>query len=214
MSKSGTESCKADPEESFPEALAAIRRGEVVVYPTETLYGLGADALCPKVVEEVFAIKGRDPANPIPVLVADLKMLSGVVSEIPIPAKRLMERFWPGPLTLVLPAVPGLPPRLVNAEGGIGVRISRHPVAGELIRALGRPLTATSANPSGRAPARTIDEAKAYFSGRVRVFMDGGALTASKGSTVVDATAGRLRIIREGDLPAAVLERCLDTTLP
>jgi L-threonylcarbamoyladenylate synthase len=190
-------------------ALAALRRGDVIVFPTETLYGLGADALAGTAVEKVFQLKGRDSNNPLPVLIADFTMLERLVLTVPRLAKDLMDCFWPGPLTLVLPARNDIPKPLVNATGGIGVRISSQPVATRLVRLLGHPITATSANPSGQEPARTLDEARNYFTRSVEVFVDGGALSSKRGSTVVEATETAVRIIRQGEIAAVELERVL-----
>ncbi len=191
--------------ESFEDALAALARGEVIVFPTETLYGLGADALNSQAVDKVFQLKGRDPNSPIPVLVADLAMLQLLIAAVPTPAKALMDNFWPGPLTLVLPARSDIPKPLVNANGGIGVRISSQSIATQLVARLGRPLTATSANPSGKEPARTIAEAKRYFSEAIEVFVDRGRLESKTGSTVVEVLNGRIKIIRQGEISAAAL---------
>ena len=138
-------------------------RGEVIVFPTETLYGLGADALSFAAVEKVFQLKGRDPNNPIPVLIDGRDMLGAVVADIPPLAETLIARFWPGPLTIVLPARKDIPRPLLNSNGGIGVRLSSQPIATQIVKALGHPLTATSANPSGKAPARTLDASKKIF---------------------------------------------------
>jgi L-threonylcarbamoyladenylate synthase len=181
-------------------ALAALRRGEVIAFPTETLYGLGADALNPAAVDRVFELKGRDPGNPIPVLVADRAMLSLLIADVSPLAERLMSVFWPGPLTIVLLARADIARPLVNSSGGVGVRISSQAIATELVRALGHPLTATSANPSGQPPARTVQEAKRYFSGRIDIFVDGGELRSPSGSTVIDITGDKIRMIREGEI--------------
>ncbi len=190
-------------------AIEALKRGEVIVFPTETLYGLGADALNDEAVSTVFQLKGRDPNIPIPVLIADEPMLGQVVDQIPPLAQALMLEFWPGPLTLVLPARAGIPKPLLNATGGVGIRISSQSIATRLVQDLGRPLTATSANPSGRAPARTLDEAKNYFNGDVKVFIDGGPLTSITGSTVAEVQGDRLRIIRRGEIDTAALEQVI-----
>jgi L-threonylcarbamoyladenylate synthase len=195
--------------EALSQAVAAVKRGEVIAFPTETLYGLGADALNVAAVEKVFQLKGRDVANPIPVLIADRAMLSNLVLDVPAPAETLIARFWPGPLTIVLRARADIPRPLVNAVGGIGVRVSSQPIAEELVRALARPLTATSANPSGRSPARTAQEAKEYFSGQINTFVDGGTLTSKTGSTVVEITGDLIKIIREGDIARSKLEEVL-----
>jgi L-threonylcarbamoyladenylate synthase len=208
MSKKETESSrvKNNGAEEIAEAVAALRRGEIIVFPTETLYGLGADALNTSAVEELFQLKGRNSDNPIPVLVADEQMLLMLVAEISNSARKLLNHFWPGPLTLVLRARPGIPPQLLNANGGIGVRISSRPVATRLVQLLGRPITATSANPSGHEPARTVDEAKRYFTGRIRLFVNGGILTSKKGSTVAEVSEDSVKILRQGEIPASELE--------
>lgn len=192
--------------EALHRATDALRRGQVIVFPTETFYGLGADASDPVAVERVISLKGRAPESPIPIIIADERMLRDVVAEIPPMAQRLMARFWPGPLTLVLPAKKGLPAPLLNREGGVGVRISSHPVAAHLARALGHPITATSANPSGKEPARTIEEARTYFSGKIQTFLDGGRLQGGKGSTVVKVSGDKMTIIREGEVSSRDLE--------
>jgi L-threonylcarbamoyladenylate synthase len=195
--------------EGFQDAVAALRRGEIIVFPTETLYGLGADALNSRAVEKVFQLKGRDRKNPIPVLVADRAMLHTLVARIPDRAKKLMDRFWPGPLTLVLPARNDIPKPLLNANGGIGVRISNHPIATQLVASSGRPLTATSANPTGKEPARTVDEAKSYFSDMIEFFIDGGRLKSKSGSTVVEVLKSEVKIIREGEITASALAQVI-----
>lgn len=213
MSKNETANSKTTDKRVDAEsvAVAALRRGEVIVYPTETLYGLGADALNPAAVEKVFHLKGRDPDNPFPVLVADRQMLSALVAEVPPLAEKLMARFWPGPLTLVLPARRDIPRPLVNSTGGIGVRISSQPIAGRLLAALGRPLTATSANPSGQEPARTVAQARGYFSTAIEIYLDGGPLTSQSGSTVVEVVGERFKIIRAGEIEQAQLQRAAQT---
>jgi L-threonylcarbamoyladenylate synthase len=195
--------------EPLAAALAGLRRNEVIVFPTETLYGLGADALSFAAVEKVFQLKGRDPNNPIPVLIDGRDMLNRIAADIPPLAESLIARFWPGPLTLVLPARKDIPRPLVNSNGGIGVRLSSQPIATQIVKALGHPLTATSANPSGKAPARTLHEAKQYFSGQIDVFIDGGALTSRTGSTVVEINADKVKIIRAGEIGEAQLKGAL-----
>ena len=211
MSKNETGSSRAKETraEIVSAAVAALKRGEVIAFPTETLYGLGADALNAAAVEKVFQLKGRKAANPIPVLVADREMLLHLVSNISGVGEKLIAQFWPGPLTIIFPARRGIPKRLVNANGGVGVRISSQPITGELLKALGRPLTATSANPSGQLAARTAQEAKEYFSGEIGIFIDGGKLTSKTGSTVVELVGDTLRIIRTGDIDRSQLEGVL-----
>jgi L-threonylcarbamoyladenylate synthase len=185
---------------NISRAIAALGRGDVIVFPTETVYGLGADALNHEAVEKVFQLKGRDPANPIPIIVSDRRMMRRLVDKIPPIAEKLIDCLWPGPLTLVLQARPDTPKQLLNSRGGVGVRISSQPLATRLSRQFGRPLTATSANPSGRQAASTIEEAENYFSGEIEVFVDGGKLAAKIGSSVVEVIEDKIKIIREGEI--------------
>jgi L-threonylcarbamoyladenylate synthase len=186
-----------------------LKHGDAIAFPTETLYGLGADALDAAAVEKIYRLKGRDPTNPIPVLVADRAMLDVLVTEIPRLAERLITEFWPGPLTLVLPARRNIPAPLLNSSGGVGVRISSQPIATELVQRLGRPLTATSANLSGKPPAHTVEEARNYFAADIAVFVDGGALVSKTGSTVAMISRDTVKIIREGEIARSELERVL-----
>ena len=195
--------------ENLTDAVAALRRGDVIVFPTETLYGLGADALNFSAVEKVFQLKGRDSNQPFPVLVSDRSMLESLVGQIVPLAEILMARFWPGPLTLVLPARPEIPKPLVNSAGGVGVRISSQPVAQEIVKTLGRPLTATSANPSGQPGAYTVAQAQAYFSDRIEIFLDGGELASRTGSTVAAVADNKIQIIRAGEITKSELEMAL-----
>jgi L-threonylcarbamoyladenylate synthase len=211
VSKTETANSKAPNEaaEDLSAAVQALKRGDVIVFPTETLYGLGADALDEAAVEKVFQLKGRDRSNPIPVLVANQEMLHALVAKVSTLARKLMDRYWPGPLTLVLPGQKNIPKPLCNPAGGVGVRISSQPIATLLVNGLGRPLTATSANPSGKEPARTLQEAKNYFAHRVDLFVDGGTLTSKSGSTVVEAMEDSIKIVREGEISADELQRFL-----
>lgn len=209
MSRRETKSSRVKDKnaEALFSAVQVLKRGQVIVFPTETFYGLGADALDPSAVERVVFLKGRNSDNPIAVIIGDRRMLSEIVTEIPPAAQKLMNHFWPGPLTLVLPAKKNLPRPLLNHDGKIGVRLSNHPVATKLARELGAPLTATSANPSGKEPARTVQEARTYFTDRVEIFLDGGTLPGRSGSTVAEVIENRLRIIREGEISSQELER-------
>ena len=190
---------------NIARAIASLQSGNVIVFPTETVYGLGADALNHEAVEKVFQLKGRNPENPIPIIVADQTMLRGLIDKIPPIAEKLIDRFWPGPLTLVLQAGPDTPKQLLNIRGGVGVRISSQPIATQLAQELGRPLTATSANPSGKQAASTIQQAENYFAGEIEIFVDGGKLPAKIGSTVVEVIKDRIKIIREGEISVSQL---------
>jgi L-threonylcarbamoyladenylate synthase len=127
-------------------------------------------------------------------------MLKGLVEQITPIARKLIEQFWPGPLTLVLPAAAGTPKQLLNRRGGVGVRVSSQAIATRLARELGRPLTATSANPSGLQAASTIEQAQNYFAGDIEIFLDAGKLPSKTGSSVVEVLDDCIKIIREGEI--------------
>jgi len=193
-------------------ALAALARGRPIVFPTETFYGIGARALDAAAVDAVATLKGRDADKPIALIVRDAAMLMRVVARVPAPAERLIARFWPGPLTLVLPARAGLPVPLTGGGEWIGVRVSSHPIAQSLVAALDEPITATSANPGGAEPAIDLAAARAYFGDRVGAYVDGGTLAGGLGSTVVLVADDAARVIRRGATPIDALERVLGAT--
>lgn len=176
--------------------VAALRAGGVVACATETLFGLLADALNAAAVEQVCVLKGRDPQQPIAVLLPDLAALAQVSPALPERARLLAEAHWPGPLTLLVPALPGLPAALIK-DGKIGVRVPGPSPALELVRAFGGPLTATSANLSGQPAARTLDEVDAAFpsglAGRVAWPAPGGLA-----SSIIDVTGPEPVVVRAG----------------
>jgi L-threonylcarbamoyladenylate synthase len=187
-------------------AVAALERGGLIVYPTETLYGLGADATRTETVDRLSELKGRDRDKPVSVLVASRAMLDDIATSIPPVAERLVAAFWPGPLTIALPAKSGLPARLTAGTGTIAARISSHPIAQKIVSTLSRPLTATSANPGGSSPADQVGAARAYFGARVDVYVDGGPSAPGPASTVVDCSVMPPRLVREGSIALERLE--------
>jgi len=197
--------CSNDSSSPDREARATATRllaqGGIVVYPTETLYGLGADAANAAALQRLVALKVRAPGKPIAVLVSDLDMLLSLVSDIAPRAALLMQRFWPGPLTIVLRARPSVSRWLTGDTDGIGVRISSHPVTAALVRDLGRPLTTPSANPAGLQPPTDIGLAHAYFGKRVDYYLDAGVLPGEPPSTVVDLRGDPV-IVRAGAISA------------
>jgi L-threonylcarbamoyladenylate synthase len=201
----------AAPDQFIAQAIAALRAGEVVVYPTETFYGIGADAFAPAALDRIFAIKGRESAKTIALIAHDDEAAFAVAREVPQNARILARAFWPGPLTLVMPARTGLPAVLIGPDGGVGVRVSSHPIARALAAGLGRAITATSANRSGDAPARTIAEARAALGAAIRVFVDGGTLTGAVPSTVVQCDRSEWRLLRAGAISAEEIEAALST---
>jgi L-threonylcarbamoyladenylate synthase len=179
-------------------AIEALRSGEVVVYPTETFYGMGVDALSPAALDRLFALKGREPGKPVALIAADAPSAFELAREVSEVARRLADAFWPGPLTLVLPARDDLPAPLIGPDGGVGVRVSSHPIARALAEGLGRPITATSANLAGGQPATTLGEARNTFGAKVKVYLEGGKLMASAASTVVACDRNGWRVLRAG----------------
>ena len=179
------------------DGIAALKAGELVVYPTETFYALGADAFSSTALRRLFRVKGREPGRPVGLIAADTAMAFSVAREIPIDARRLAGAFWPGPLMIVLPASDELAPELTGPDG-VSVRVSPNPVARALSAAIGRPITATSANLSGKAPASTLDEARAGLGEKVKVYLEGGKLAASAPSTVVAVKGSEWKMVRMG----------------
>jgi L-threonylcarbamoyladenylate synthase len=179
-------------------AADCLRAGGLVAFPTETFYGLGADALDPAAVARVFHAKGRPADKPLLVLVDSAAMAGEVTADIPEQARRLMARYWPGPLTLILNARPHLPPALTAGTGTIGVRVPGHPVARALVRAAGRPVTAPSANPHGAPSPRTASEVLAGLGDAVDLVLDAGPTPGGLPSTLLDVTGTVPRVIRPG----------------
>jgi L-threonylcarbamoyladenylate synthase len=194
-------------------AIAALRAGEVVVYPTETFYGIAADAFAPEALERIFEIKGRDTAKTIALIAHDAAAAFAIAREVPEIARRLAAAFWPGPLTIVMPARSGIPDALIGPDGGVGVRVSSHPIARALAYGLGRPITATSANRSSEAPARTIAEVRVALGDKVNVFVEGGTLTGSAPSTIVECTRDGWRLLRAGAIGVDEIEAALSIGL-
>lgn len=202
MSAVATAVVSIDPERPDADALrraaAVLREGGLVAFPTETFYGLGAAARNPAAVRRVFRAKARTESKPLLVLVDSIAMAESVAREVSAPARALMARHWPGALTLVLPARPDLPAELTAGTGTIGVRLSGHPVARGLVRALGAPVTAPSANLEDAAPPTTAAEVLRALDGAVDLVLDGGPTAGGPASTVVDVTAEPARILRAG----------------
>jgi L-threonylcarbamoyladenylate synthase len=179
-------------------AAAVLKAGGTVAFPTESFYGLGADALDPEAVARVFRIKGRAESNPVLVLVDSVERALSLVEAAGTEVRDLMARHWPGPLTLVLPAGAAVPPAITAGTGTVGVRVPGHPVTLALLRAASRALTGTSANRSGEPPLSHADEVARQLPGLVDVILDGGPTAGGTGSTVADCTVWPPRILRQG----------------
>jgi L-threonylcarbamoyladenylate synthase len=191
-----------DPQQPQADLIAAaatlLERGGVIAFPTGSLYGLGADALNAGAVERVFTIKRRPPDKPLLILVPDRAVVVDLAVEVPAAAIRLMDRFWPGQVTIVLNALPGLPSNLTAGTGRIGIRLPGHPVARALVAAFGGHITGTSANLSGRGGCHRIDEIDPQLLRQLDLVIDAGQLKEGIGSTVVDVTGAEPIVIREG----------------
>jgi len=175
-----------------------LRGGDLVAFPTETFYGLGAAALDAEAVRRVFAVKGRPESRPLLVLVDSVEMVERVAAAVPSVARGFMARHWPGALTLVLPAAANVPRELTAGTKTIGVRWSSHPIATGLVTALGGPVTAPSANVSDGVPPTTADEVRAYFDGTIALVLDGGPTAGGPPSTVLDVTVEPAHVLRAG----------------
>ncbi|MBI2218104.1 MAG: threonylcarbamoyl-AMP synthase [Candidatus Rokubacteria bacterium] len=188
----------AAPDRAVLEAAARVlASGGLVGFPTETFYGLGAAALDAGAARRIFELKGRPRSSPLLVLVDSLEMARRI-ADVPERARSLIARHWPGPLTLVLPARPGLPDEVTASTGTVGVRVSAHPVARGLVAALGAPVTAPSANLSGASPPTVAGDVVRAFADRIELVLDGGATAGGPPSTVLDVTVEPPRVIRAG----------------
>lgn len=203
-----TEVIKAEAPGAPGRAAGVLESGGVIVYPTETLYGIGALVTSGGAVERIFDIKGRPKAMPIPVLVRDLEMVKAIAEPTPA-AERLAERFWPGALTIILKVSGELDPIITAGTGNVAVRISAHPFVKALFEYIDIPLTSTSANPSGAGNILESDYIYDAFRDKVELIIDSGTIPPSKGSTIVDLTTASPRIVREGDLSSRELEEYL-----
>ena len=189
------------------KAARILKRGGVVAFPTETVYGLGAVLSSARGLRKIFRVKGRPADNPLIVHVADRRQLAKLAEEVPEPARMLMRRFWPGPLTLVLRRSRSVPPRVTAGLDTVAVRMPRHPVALGLIRAAGEPIAAPSANRSGRPSPTHYAEVLRELGGRADLVLKGGRSHVGLESTVVDATGVPLRILRPGFVTLEDLRR-------
>lgn len=197
-------------------AKVSLGRGEVVVIPTDTVYGIASDAFSPSAVEKLLAAKGRDRQSPPPVLIGNMNALHALAEFVPDVAKRLAETFWPGALTMILRAQPSLSWDLGETKGTVALRMPDHKIALALLEEVG-PLAVSSANLTGEPAAVTCQQAVAYFDNNVSTYLDGGASPKGEASTILDLTSitettdaegnlvatGKIKIVRQGALSAA-----------
>jgi L-threonylcarbamoyladenylate synthase len=196
----------ADPK-ALSQAFETLQQGNLVAFPTDTVYGVGALAHDKKGIHKLFAVKGREASKAIPILIGDPSDLERIAANIGSTPQCLARRFWPGPLTLVVPRHPSLP-RDLGPEPTIGVRMPDHPLALALLQLCG-PMAVTSANLSGQCNSRTAQEVLAQLGGRIPLILDGGQAPGGLPSTVVDCTAPDLVILRAGPLSLEELQEVL-----
>ena len=188
--------------DAIPKAAAGVREGGLVVLPTDTLYGIGADAFSPEAVRALLAAKGRGSDMPPPVLVPDARTVDGLATEVPDYARALVAAFWPGPLTIVLRAQPSLMWDLGETGGTVALRMPDDPVALELLREVG-PMAVSSANRTGYPASRTVVEAASQLGAAVEFYLDGGPVTGGLASTIVDCTRDEPVFLRVGAIAEA-----------
>lgn len=175
----------------------------MIAFRTDTFYGLGADPFNADAVARVRELKGREDDKPILLLISDMDQINHLITERSPEFMKLASRFWPGPLTIVGKANTDLPEGITAGTGTVGVRLPNDEIVRQFVRKCGGVLTATSANPAGREPARSAQEVANYFPEGIDLIIDGGEVTATEPSTVVDATVSPARIVREGAIGAA-----------
>jgi L-threonylcarbamoyladenylate synthase len=192
--------CNGSGSAQLADAVRQLKKGAIVAFPTETFYGLAVDPFCRAAVVALFKLKMRATDKPILVLIEHTEQLSLLVESVPRQYVPLMERYWPGPLTLIFPAKRSLPVELTGGTGTIGVRISSHPLARDLVRATGIPLTATSANVSGSPPPQTAQAVSAMFGPSLCYVLDGGKTAGGLSSTVVGLSGDNPVVLRQGPI--------------
>lgn len=201
--------CDRPAPDSVRRAAAAIRRGALVAAPTDTLYGLLADASNPQAVSKLFRAKGRPESKPVLLLIDSLDMLPRLVDRLPAAFAPLAERFWPGPLTLVLPAAARVPEAVSAGTRTVAVRLPRSSLVRDLARRAKCPLTGTSANRSGKVGARSGREVIRQLGSRVRLVLDAGPVARPEPSTILDLCSDEPRILRPGRIRLPEIRRAL-----
>jgi len=191
------------------DAVRILREGGVIAYPTETFYGLGVDAENEQAIEKIFRIKGREFRNPIALIIGDKQPLDGLITEMSPAGHMLAERFWPGPLTMVMKASAKVSPRLTAGSGKIGIRISSHPLAQALATSFSGAITATSANLSGGPECLDAAQVLAQLGNRIDAILDGGVTPGGRGSTFLDVTSAPPVLLREGAVPEELIRSYL-----
>lgn len=196
-------------EQGLKRAVECLLSGGVVAFPTESFYGLAVDSQNETAIQRLFSVKRRRPDSPVLILIPSVDELNRLVKRIPSVAYRLIEEFWPGPLTLIFEADQRVSPLLTAGTGKIGIRLSSQPLATALTKGLGAPITGTSANISGRPACRSAQDVVDTFGQDVDLILDGGKTESELASTVLDITVHPPQILREGMIRSGRLERLL-----
>ncbi|KUG57712.1 L-threonylcarbamoyladenylate synthase [Nesterenkonia jeotgali] len=199
--------------EGIAAAQNALSRGETVVLPTDTVYGIGADAFSPQAVAVLLAAKGRSRAMPPPVLIARPEVMDALAIDVPEQARALAHAFWPGPMTLILQAQPSLRWDLGETHGTVALRMPADELALDLLSATG-PLAVSSANRTGMPAATNVTEARSMLAESVAVYLDAGERASSAASTIIDATVSPPRVVRSGALPLAEVQAVVPSVEP
>lgn len=199
-------------EEGLKRAGEIIRRGGLVAFPTETVYGLGGDALNPESARKIYAAKGRPSDNPLIIHICRLKDIEKIVTRMPDAAVKAAEAFWPGPLTMILPKAETVPPETTGGLDTVAVRFPSHPVAGKLIACAGGYIAAPSANISGKPSPTSAKYVLEDMAGRIEMIVDGGEVEIGLESTVLDMTVDPPRILRPGYITREMLDKVLKET--
>lgn len=192
--------------QNIQRAAELLRQGEVVAIPTETVYGLAANALDEQAVAKIFEVKNRPKFDPLIVHVADLEQARQLVREVPRPLELLAQKFWPGPLTLILPKRPVIPDLVSSGLETIGIRVPHHPLAQQLLPAVELPLAAPSANPFGYVSPTRAEHVLAQLEGKISYVLDGGPATVGVESTIVTWRDGKVQVLRLGGIPVEEIE--------
>jgi L-threonylcarbamoyladenylate synthase len=185
--------------------------GGIVAYPTESFYGLAVDAMNEEAIQRLFFIKKRDPDQPVLILIPDEQVLKRYVEKIPDIAGRMIEKFWPGGLTIIFKAGPVISPLLTAKSDKIGVRLSSNPIATNLSKSINSPITGTSANISGQSPCVTAQQVDDSFGNSIDLILDGGETKGGKGSTIIDSTVKPIKIVREGMISINELNKSIES---
>ncbi len=185
-------------ENGITAASQAIRSGGLVAFPTDTFFALGADGLNASAVDRVFTTKGRNPGTPVPLLISDADMVNSLATEFPTPLKELAEEFWPGALTLVMPAASTVPPVVSARTDTVGLRVPDHQVARELIRKAGTPITGTSCNLTGRDPIKEAVTVEQVFGDQLDGCLNAECGDSTEPSTVISYEDGKITVLRLG----------------